>query len=229
MRLENHRLLDALCGEYIIGTLRGGARRRFERAMRSEPRAALRLRYWESIVSPKYSKLIEAQPSPRVWQRLQHELDLARYRMPWHRRAAFWQGWAVAATAALVFTLAMLFLPRPSETLQTVQIARLSGTDGAISVTADLSRDGRTLVLHASRPVLAGPKQSFELWLIPVAGTGPVPVAVLGSLDATFALATAQLGQLRPGSTLAVSAEPAGGSPTGKPTGAVILAGKITG
>jgi len=229
MRLENHRLLDALCGEYIVGTLRGGARRRFERAIQNEPRTALRLRYWESTVLPRYSKMIEVQPSPRVWQRLQRELGLARYRTPWHRRATIWKGWALAATAALALTLVLLILPRSLETLQTEQIAQLSGADGAIHVTANLSRDGSTLVLHASHPVFAGPNQSYELWLIPAAGASPIAVAILGSLDARFALPVAQVAQLRPGATLAISTEPAGGSRTGKPTGTVILAGQITG
>lgn len=172
--------------------------------------------------------MIEVQPSPRVWQRLRRELDLARYRTPWHRRAAIWKGWALAATLALAFTLVLLILPRSFETLQTVPIAQLSGADGAMYVTAELSRDGSTLVLRASRPVFAGPNQSYELWLIPAAGTGPIPVAILGDLDAKFALPVAQVGQLRPGATLAISTEPAGGSPTGKPTGTVILAGRIS-
>lgn len=228
MRLENHALLDALCGEYIIGTLRGAARRRFERALQDEPRAALRLRYWQGIVAPRYSKMIEVQPSPRVWQKLERELDLARYRMPWHQRAGFWKGWAAAATAALILALGVQFARQQPEAPEVVQIAQLSGKDQAARVTAHLSRDGRTLVLHAARPVLAGPSQSYELWLIPAEGGDPISVAVLGSLDAQFAVPPAQAGRLLPGATLAVSTEPAGGSPTGKPTGPVILAGRIT-
>jgi anti-sigma-K factor RskA len=83
-------------------------------------------------------------------------------------------------------------------------------------------------VLHAQRPVIAGPNQSYELWLIP-AGEKPIAVAVLGSLDASFPVPEAQRGLLRAGATLAVSTEPAGGSPTGQPTGTVILAGTISG
>ena len=38
MKLSRHRALDALCGEYLIGTLRGRARRRFEHVMRHGPK-----------------------------------------------------------------------------------------------------------------------------------------------------------------------------------------------
>jgi anti-sigma-K factor RskA len=109
-----------------------------------------------------------------------------------------------------------------------VEIAQLTGEQQPAHVSAHLSRDGRTLVLHASRPVLAGPNQSYELWLIPVEGGPALSVAVLGSLDATFPVPSAQVGRLVAGATLAVTPEPAGGAPTGKATGPIILAGKIT-
>ena len=50
-------------------------------------------------------------------------------------------------------------------------------------------------------------------------------LAVLGTLDASFEVPERHRGKLR--GQLAVSVEPAGGSPTGKPTGPVILVGAI--
>ena len=90
-----------------------------------------------------------------------------------------------------------------------------------------LGRDGRTLELRAARPVIAGPAQSYELWLLPAEGGAPLSLAVLGSLDARFAVPQAHAGRLRSGAKFAVSVEPAGGSPTGAPTGPVILIGEI--
>lgn len=227
MRLEDHAALDALCGEYLVGTLRGPARRRFERALRDEPRVAARLHHWEGIVAPRYSSMIEMQPPRRVWQRLERQLGLARYRAPWHRRAGFWRAWAAAATIALVLALGVQLVREQPEPL--AEIAQLAGKDETVRVTALRSRDGRTLVLRATRPILASANQSYELWLIPAEGGAPISVAVLGSLDARFSVPAAHTGRLRAGATLAVSTEPAGGSPTGKPTGPVILAGRIAG
>jgi anti-sigma-K factor RskA len=226
MRLADKALLDALCGEYLLGTLRGGARRRFERALRQEPRVALRLNHWQAMFTPRYSKMIEAQPSGGVWKKLERELGLARYRTPWHRRAAFWRGWAIAATAALALAIGLQVLKFGPEA--PLPIATLAGKAEVSQVTALLSRDGRTLQLRAARPVVAGPKQSYELWLLPPGGAAPISLAVLGSLDARFALPPAQVGRLGAGAKLAVSVEPAGGSPTGAPTGPVILVGDIT-
>jgi anti-sigma-K factor RskA len=227
VRLADNAQLDALCGEYLLGTLRGPARRRFERALRDEPRVALRLGHWEEMFTPRYTKMIEAQPSGNVWKRLERELGLARYRVPWHRRAGFWRGWAVAATAALALAIGLQIL-RPTPDAPLLPIATLAGKAEAAQVTAMLSRDGRTLELRAARPVVAGPAQSYELWLLPEGKAAPISIAVLGSLDARFALPAALVGRLSAGAKLAVSVEPAGGSPTGAPTGPVILVGDIT-
>ncbi len=228
MRIGNGTQLDALCGEYMLGTLRGAARRRFERALHEEPRVALQLRYWQALFVPRFSKMIELQPSPRGWKRLERELGLARYRAPWHRRAGFWRAWAAAATAMLALGVGFQLLRPAPEVTPLLEIAQLTGKADASRVTAKLSRDGRTLELRAARAVLAGPAQSYELWLLPAEGGAPVSLAVLGSLDARFALPPGQVGRLRTGAKLAVSVEPAGGSPTGAPTGAVILVGEIT-
>jgi len=79
-------------------------------------------------------------------------------------------------------------------------------------------------VLHSDRPVIAGPLQSYELWLLTPEG-GVMSLAVLGSLEARFEVPERYRGRLR--GQLAVSVEPAGGAPGGKPTGPVILVGAI--
>lgn len=228
MKLERSSALDALCGEYLLGTLRGTARRRFERALREEPRVALRLRYWESTFMPRYTGVIEVEPAPGVWKRLEASLDLERYRTPWHRRLGVWRAIAAAATAALAIGIGYEVL-RPAPTAPpAVEIATLEGKADAARVVARLTPDARVLELRAARPVLAGPNQSYELWLLPAEGGAPLSLAVLGSLDARFEVPAAHAPRLRAGGKLAVSVEPAGGSPTGGPTGPVILVGAIS-
>jgi anti-sigma-K factor RskA len=111
---------------------------------------------------------------------------------------------------------------------QFTEVARLAGKDQPATLIAARSADGRSLALRASRPVLAGPGQSYELWLIPKEGGAPISLAVLGSLDARFELPAPQAPRVQPGAKLAISVEPAGGSPTGAPTGPVILIGDVT-
>jgi anti-sigma-K factor RskA len=226
MRLSRSPKLDALCGEYLLGTLRGAARRRFERALRDDPLVALRYQYWRQLFDLRHSETIAIQPTPSLWSRLERELNLRRYRVPWYRRLGIWRLWAGLATAALMLGLALnLLLPRFGP--EFTDIAQLAGEDTSTLVTAALSADGKQLTLRAARPVLAGPNQSYELWLLPQSGEAPISLAVLGQLDAQFALPAAHAPRILAGAKFAISVEPAGGSPTGAPTGPVILVGAI--
>lgn len=226
MRLDGHALLDALCGEYLVGTLRGPARRRFERALREEPRVAARLRHWQDM-APRYSMKAQARPPRRVWSRLEKELGLADYRIPWHRRRDFWASVAALAASVVLVIAFVIQIEEPARGL--VEIAQLSAKDQPVRVSAQRSTDGATLALRATRAMVAGTNQSYELWLIPAEGGDPISLGVLGALDARLVIAESQRQRLRAGATLAVSVEPTGGSPTGKPTGPVILTGRITG
>ena len=125
MRLARLRQLDALIGEYMLGSLRGGARRRFERALREEPAVALRLRTLQQEFTPNYSERIAQTPPAAGWQRLERELNLARYRTPWYSRVSFLRVWAVGVTAALLLSLSLLTLRTSTETTLT-PIAQLA-------------------------------------------------------------------------------------------------------
>jgi anti-sigma-K factor RskA len=228
MKLDESRALDALCGEYLLGTLQGAARRRFERALREEPRVALRLEHWRTM-APRYTPMIEVQPSADSWKRLERELGLGRYRTPWYRKLRVWQGIAAGVTAMLVLAIALQFVrPIGPDAAPAVTIAQLEGKADAARVTAAVTAQRNVLELKAARPVLAGPVQSYELWLIPAEGGAPLSLAVLGSLDARIPVAPQHANRLVKGAKLAISVEPAGGSPTGSPTGPVIAIGDIT-
>lgn len=226
MRLARHHHLDALIGEYLLGSLRGGARRRFERAVRDEPAAALRLRTLQREFTPRYSERIAETPPAGGWARLARELNLSQHRAPWYSRVSFLRGWALGVTAAFVLGFMLTVLRVSTETTLT-PIAQLALKGAPPSVTAALSPDGQTLQLRAERPIVAGPLRSYELWLIPEGGA-PISLAVLGQLDGTLQVPAAQVGRLRKGAQLAISVEPIGGSPTGAPTGPVIMSGAIT-
>ena len=77
-----------------------------------------------------------------------------------------------------------------------------------------------------STPLIAGPSQSYELWLL-TPDNRVLSVAVVGSLDTRFEVPEGMRPRLREGGRLAISVEPAGGSPTGRATGPVILIGPI--
>ncbi|MBT0960999.1 anti-sigma factor [Denitromonas iodatirespirans] len=227
MKLGQSPHLDALCGEYLLGTLRGPARARFERACAQEPRVALRLQHWQHRFTPQPSEAFRMPPTPPTWQRIARDLDLRRYRQPWYARVGVWRGWALATSAALAVWVGVVMIDRSAPAPAMRPIATLASGQGGAAVVASLSDDGRWLALAPARPVEAGPQQSYELWLLPPDGSAPVSVAVMGQLGTQLPVPAALVGRLQAGAKLAVSVEPAGGSPTGAPTGPVILVGAI--
>jgi anti-sigma-K factor RskA len=125
MKFAANSHLDALCGEYLLGTLRGAARRRFERALREEPQVALHLRRWEQLFALRYSEMIGIEPPPSLWKRLDRELQLSRYRPRWDRNLGFWRAWAVAATFGLLTVMAVQLFPTAWFAEELTEIARL--------------------------------------------------------------------------------------------------------
>jgi anti-sigma-K factor RskA len=232
VKLARHRKLDALVVEYLLGTLRSSARLRFERAMREEPFVATRVTYWQQQFALRFSKASEVQPSPLVWTRIASDLKLSQHETPWYAKLALSgaRGWSFAAALGLVFVLGWFVLQNMQQSsFQT--IAKLSGDAAMISgnsVVASLSKDGRKVAFKADRALAAETQKSFEVWLLPKEGGAPISLAVLASLNAQIEIPSAQVGRLSAGAKLAVSVEPRGGSPTGAPTGPIILVGAIT-
>ena len=92
------------------------------------------------------------------------------------------------------------------------------------SLVASISGDGSSLVARAIVPVSVQGNRSLELWAVPTSGS-PRSLGLLPGGSGTVALR----GKVLAGAdTLAVTLEPAGGSPTGLPTGPIVYAGKFT-
>lgn len=85
----------------------------------------------------------------------------------------------------------------------------------------------RELRINAVGAAADQPGKSYELWMLPDGGA-PVSLGVLPSSGAlTVSLADAAVATLAHAPALAVSLEPAGGSPTGQPTGPVLYSAPL--
>lgn len=89
-------------------------------------------------------------------------------------------------------------------------------------VSADASR--QHLSIAPLRPTAVAAQHSLQLWLIP-GGQAPVSMGLLHNDIPTRV--TLRNTTLPPDATIAISLEPAGGSPTGLPTGPVLYSGKL--
>jgi len=224
MRYEDQELLDRLAAEHVLGTLRGPARRRFERLCAESAAARGTLHRWEDHWSMLSRSLRPIQPSERVWANVSRRLFGARSAA---RRASRWRTWQLAAAASLIAVALIvgLIVHQQQPPLQTLAVL---GTDSAHPLWRIERRTQlAALTIRVVGPVQRLPGKAYELWALPRGGA-PVSLGLLpagGTHERT--LNAAQRAALLAADKVAVSVEPAGGSPTGSPTGPVVIVASL--
>ena len=115
--------------------------------------------------------------------------------------------------------------PSPAPSAQYVALLQRDGGSPAFILTVDAATKNFTVRKVGAD---AEPGKSFELWLISDKLPQPRSLGVIGGSDFTArpVLADYDAGTIN-AATYAVTVEPAGGSPTGKPTSAPIYIGKL--
>ena len=227
MDYANSRLADALAAEYVAGTMRGGARRRFEALLPSHPALRVAVRDWQDKLMPLTVALPPEPPPARIWQAIEKRLWPQPELLPWWRRLGVWRALSGFATVAAVGFAVLVASPPPVQA-PVVVVLQGTGTDTSSGFVASVSGDGRALVTRPLQRVAMQADRVLELWSVPPQGN-PRSLGLIAA-DGLTVLDRRKLPQtlLKGGtSALAVSIEPPGGSPTGTPTGPVVFAGKL--
>ena len=174
MNIHTPQLRDSLAAEYVLGTLHGAARRRFERLLSAHPALQRAVTEWERRLNRLTGASPLVSPPPAVWRELEQRLFPAAPRRPWWDSLALWRGLALAGVLAAVITLApQLATPPEAE----MSFAAIRGQQREVLWTVARAADGR---LHVSnlRAMTVPPNERCLLWL----KTGDGPPVMLGVL-----------------------------------------------
>jgi anti-sigma-K factor RskA len=217
MRYDNPQLLEALAREYVIGTLHGRARARFARMLSGSLSARRAVLDWERRLAPLATVVPRVDPPPHVWTRI----EVAIGRAPPTARGAGWWPALAASLAALAILFGGLYVGREPLVDQPRYVSVVTDeATGPVWLFQAFAAELRVSTINP-RPVPVG--NSYELWMLPGGNAAPVSLGLIpGAGNAALPLNAQQLVVLAQTATLAVSLEPAGGSPTGLPTGPVI-------
>lgn len=242
MDYGRRELADRLAAEYVLGTLRGPARRRFEQLLPAHAGLRAAVAGWQARLEPLSAGIDAVEPSAAVWPRVElrlfgepepagplerarHDAPAANDAAPWWRRTGPWRAASGLATAALVAVLVLQPLAPPAAPPVVVVLG--ANPDAAQAVparfVASVSADGRALVLRPIDAPALTAQQVLELWAVPAAGA-PRSLGLVRA-DGATTLVRAQL--LQDTAAFAVSVEPPGGSPTGAPTGPIVSLGRL--
>ncbi|MEP7276932.1 MAG: anti-sigma factor [Betaproteobacteria bacterium] len=230
-RPDRQERLDRLAAEYALGTLSARPRARLARMARSNSRVGAALREWEYRLASLAEALPGVAPAPRVWARIVARLGLqdpaqaAPSAAGWWNRLALWRTLTAAGFAAALALGVSLYTQRP--VADSPIVAVLAGPDGKPALIASARRDDHFLLVKAVGAAPVEPGKALQLWMLPE-GQAPHSPGVLppGEL-VRVSLPTSSEAALAGVPALAISLEPAGGSPTGLPTGPVLYSGKV--
>ena len=220
---------DALAAEYVAGTLRGAARRRFETLLPSHPALRSAVQRWQDRLIPLTTAVPAVAPPARIWQGIEDRLWPAPVVQPWWQRLGLWRALSGTALAAAVGLGVLVGQPAPVQA-PVVVVLESTGTTAVnpATIVASFSGDGRAMVTRTLTPVALTADRVLELWSVPAQGN-PRSLGLISANGATVLQRDRLPPALLKGNTaaLAVSVEPPGGSPTGVPTGPVVFAGKL--
>jgi anti-sigma-K factor RskA len=218
MKPDNPDLIDRLASEYALGTLRGSARRRFERWRADTPFVDQRCRFWEERLMHLAKGLTPVQPPAHVWRDIQRRLNLTTRQSALRRIRSF----ALAASVVLVVGLAALLYWRSLPANRATAVATISAKSGDHVWELQVFGNADRLVVRAAKLPARRPGSDYELWALPK-GAAPVSLGILPTAGASSRILTLMQKQaLARSSQVAVSIEPVGGSPTGQPTGTIV-------
>ena len=220
--------MAVMAGEYVLGLMEDGARADFEARLATD--AELR-----RLVAAERERFLELDltaegpaPAPQHWQRIEEDVartssnvvDLqarhSRSSAPVSRRG-FWQGFAAASILGVVAS-SVAYMRAPPGAPRLV-VVLLNDEHQPVSIVETLD-DKRIRVIPLVN-IDVPSDRSLQVWTLPDPATGPVSMGLLETVRATLmegpVLPTPQPDQL-----YEITLEPAGGSPTGRPTGPII-------
>jgi len=245
MNLVAHpELLELLAASHALGTLRGGARRRFETLAREQAPVRAAALVWQSRLASMTELQAPIVPDAAVWTRIRNMIDAeqsqhaierqrdaanaaARPQGGWLRSLALWRGATAAGALATVLAVGVgLNLRGQLNDAPAVQyVAVLSDDQAAASMLVTFDPRKKQLVLQRVGSYSEGSDKSLQLWALPPGGA-PRSLGVLDNAPALRLAASES--DVHEVPTLAVTLEAKGGVPPGSgPKGPVVFKGAL--
>ena len=256
MNLNNKPLLiDQLAACYALGTLRGGARRRFEALARDNATLRAAALIWQSRLASVAELQPELAPSPAVWKRIENLVNAEKQaqamraaqralaapvaaRSGWWSSLGLWRGaTAVGAFAAVIAVVTGMNLntqlsgqvrelsAKLSSAPAIEYVAVLADDKASASILVTFDPNSKKLMLKRVGDFREQPDKSLELWALPPGE----PAKSLGVMtgDAVVQL-TAVDSDIRRSPVLAMTLETKGGVPPGTAaTGPILFKGAL--
>ena len=216
--------------EYVLGVLSPDERSSFERQLQQDSSLRTEVEYWERRLGVLADEVSPVEPPPQTWvnieKRLNDSVTRTEHKSLW-TSLPFWRWTALASGALAAACLAMLLVLQRTQDVNSPLVAKLDASGGQTPFIAAVAstRDAVTIIPAA---LTQANQRALELWLL-APNTKPISLGLVEPHRAIHIRIPAELiPHMTSQTSLAISLEPSGGSPTGQPTGPVIATGKLT-
>lgn len=231
---------DMAAAELALGLLEGGERDAALRRLAMEPGFAAEVERWQVWLAALFAYWPAVTAPAGVAERIEASLDARGTYPAANDNQTMWRSLAIGASIAacllLAVTTSLLMRPAPLPIRVPVRVpvaapapllAAIAPTGKGEPLAAAYDPAHGVVRIDGAVEVPAG--RSAEVWAIQ--GTAaPRSLGVMpAGAQARMTVPTQLRSVLVANTVLAISIEPAGGSPTGSPTGPVVAAGKLSG
>ena len=236
-------LYNPLAAQYVLGTLRGPARRRFGRLVMEFSVISDAVNHWELYLNSLGEQLPDVAPDDGVWQKIEQRLGFSSLQAKSNisagppndeqaetnivalksHKSRIWPSLAGLASAAAVVLAVLLLQLQPMPSPEVKQLAMINNQQTELLWSIEITE--QQIAVRATKALQAQSNADYELWIVPQDGSAPISVGLLPKVGERTLLKPQLFEQITI-AALAVSLEPLGGSPNGAPT-EVLYTGKL--
>lgn len=222
---DDPQLRARLAADYVSGAMRGGARRRFEGLMAADASLRRQVRSWEDDLYALIWSMPPLTPSARVWRAIRAQI---RQKAPARTRIWGWEGaylwrWCSTALAAALVAMAVIQPLWLNRAQPAQQVAVLQSEQGQAYLVIRADASGAMYATTLGNLTKMADGHALQLWSMPSGGK-PVSLGLVAANGLTRLTLPRGAGNIH---KLGISLEPPGGSPTGQPTGPVVMTGQV--
>jgi anti-sigma-K factor RskA len=231
--------LQALAGEYVLGTLPAEGRRAVEARLPQDAALRAAIEEWEQRLLPLTALVEPVEPGAALWERITHsvaelERAAAPYTRPatrppvrtgWWHNLALWRGLAGAGLAAAVAMASVLVLGPPPGGAPPYLVVLVAPQDKAPGWVVQASVKGSSVDLIPLGRDAVPAEKSLQFWTKADGWKGPVSLGLVKP-GQVLHVPLASLPPLVANQLFELTLEPALGSPTNRPTGPVQFIGR---
>jgi anti-sigma-K factor RskA len=216
---------EVVAGEYVLGVLEDAERATFEHRLARDRALQSLVARWQERLLPLDTTAAPATPPAGLWGQIEASVGRRGAVNEKPSLAArlwlslgFWRGTSFAGAAASLALAVALVLMAGRSTPQPLYVAVLQAGDASPGAIVEISYDGILVVPLKDFEVPSG--RTLQVWTLWDQARGPVSVGLFARPQRTY-FQRADL-PARDSQLYEITLEPAGGSPTGRPTGPVL-------